>query len=261
MSNIPETGRTQRVQIRLVVIQILVFSLLLTLGGRLWYLQIRNGQEYTDEAKNNHVQQVVQPAVRGDILDARGVPLADNETRLVVSASRTELLKMADDGDAVLTRLADVLDMKPQDVKDKVRLCDAKTPSPAGTARPTSRSRSPTRPPPSRPSRSASAPRTSPASPPSPPPYAVTRPPAAPTPPRSSATSPRSPTRRSPRPRTPSRRTSAPTRSAAPAWSARTTRSCAARPASPATRSTTSAGSSGRPTTTRPSPDRPSSRR
>lgn len=74
MSNIPETGRTQRVQIRLIIIQVLVFSLLLTLGGRLWYLQIRNGQEYTDEAKNNHVQQVVQPAVRGSILDARGVP-------------------------------------------------------------------------------------------------------------------------------------------------------------------------------------------
>ncbi|MGQ4411501.1 penicillin-binding protein 2 [[Kitasatospora] papulosa] len=136
MSNIPETGRTPRVQIRLVVIQVLVLSLLLTLGGRLWYLQIRNGQEYTDEAKNNHVQQVVQPAVRGAILDARGVPLADNETRLVVSASRTELMKMKDDGVGVLNRLADVLDMKPKDVRDKVRLCDAKTPQPCWNGSP-----------------------------------------------------------------------------------------------------------------------------
>ncbi|MFJ6011546.1 penicillin-binding protein 2 [Streptomyces sp. NPDC092952] len=136
MTNIPETGRTPRVQIRLVVIQILVLSLLLTLGGRLWYLQIRNGQEYSDEAKNNHVQQVVQPAVRGSILDARGVPLADNETRLVVSASRTELLKMKDDGKSVLTRLAGVLDMKPKDVLDKVRLCDAKTPQPCWNGSP-----------------------------------------------------------------------------------------------------------------------------
>ena len=32
MTNIPETGRTPRVQIRLVVIQILVLSLLGTLG-------------------------------------------------------------------------------------------------------------------------------------------------------------------------------------------------------------------------------------
>ncbi|MFJ8308201.1 MULTISPECIES: penicillin-binding protein 2 [unclassified Streptomyces] len=136
MSNIPETGRTPRVQIRLVIIQVLVFSLLFTLGGRLWYLQIRNGKEYTDEAKNNHVQQVVQPAVRGSILDARGVPLADNETRLVVSASRTDLMKMPDKGKAVLTRLAAVLGMKPQDVMDKVRLCDAKTPKPCWNGSP-----------------------------------------------------------------------------------------------------------------------------
>ncbi|MFJ5227430.1 penicillin-binding protein 2 [Streptomyces sp. NPDC088400] len=136
MSNIPETGRTPRVQIRLIVIQVLVFSLLLTLGGRLWYLQIRNGQEYTDEAKNNHVQQVVDPAVRGSILDTRGVALADNETRLVVSASRTELMKTKDDGKAVLTRLADVLDMKPKDVMYKVRLCDAKTPQPCWNGSP-----------------------------------------------------------------------------------------------------------------------------
>ncbi|MGV9228309.1 penicillin-binding protein 2 [Streptomyces nigra] len=136
MSNIPETGRTPRVQIRLVVIQILVLSLLGTLGGRLWYLQIREGEAYAKEASGNHVQQVVQPAVRGSILDARGVPLADNETRLVVSASRTDLLKMPDDGKAVLTKLAGVLGMKPAEVMEKVRLCDSKTPQPCWNGSP-----------------------------------------------------------------------------------------------------------------------------
>ncbi|MEU7056915.1 penicillin-binding protein 2 [Streptomyces sp. NPDC046197] len=136
MTNIPETGRTRRVQVRLVVIQILVLSLLGTLGGRLWYLQIRQGSEYAEEASGNHVQQVVQPAARGSILDARGVPLADNETRLVVSASRTDLLKMKDDGRAVLTKLAGVLGMRPRDVMDKVRLCDARTPQPCWNGSP-----------------------------------------------------------------------------------------------------------------------------
>lgn len=136
MSNIPETGRTSRVTIRLVVIQILVFSLLLTLGGRLWYLQVRNGDEYEKEAAGNHVQQVVQPAARGAILDARGVPIADNETRLVVSASRTELMKMKDDGRAVLTRLAKVLDATYKEVQEKVRLCDADTPQPCWNGSP-----------------------------------------------------------------------------------------------------------------------------
>ncbi|GGR76166.1 penicillin-binding protein 2 [Streptomyces aureoverticillatus] len=136
MTNIPETGRTPRVQIRLVIIQILVVSLLLTLGGRLWYLQVRNGSEYAEEASGNHVQQVVQPAVRGSILDARGVPIADNQTRLVVSASRTDLMKMKDDGKGVLNKLAGVLNMSPKDVADKVRLCDSKTPQPCWNGSP-----------------------------------------------------------------------------------------------------------------------------
>ncbi|MDH6434357.1 penicillin-binding protein 2 [Streptomyces sp. SAI-144] len=136
MTNIPETGRTPRVQIRLVVIQILVLSLLGTLGGRLWYLQIREGDEYAKEASGNHVQQVVDPAVRGSILDARGVPLADNETRLVVSASRTDLLKMKDDGKAVLAKLGKVLGMSAKEVMQKVRLCDAKTPQPCWNGSP-----------------------------------------------------------------------------------------------------------------------------
>ncbi|MFJ3199114.1 penicillin-binding protein 2 [Streptomyces sp. NPDC086989] len=136
MTNVPETGRTSRVQIRLVILQVLVFSFLFTLGGRLWYLQIRNGAEYYHEAKSNHVQQVVQPAVRGSILDARGVPLADNETRLVVSASRTALMKMKDKGKGVLSRLSDVLDMKPQDVMNKVRICDSQTPKPCWNGSP-----------------------------------------------------------------------------------------------------------------------------
>ncbi|MFC8125336.1 penicillin-binding protein 2 [Streptomyces sp. NPDC057302] len=136
MTNIPETGRTPRVQIRLIVIQILVLSLLLTLGGRLWYLQIRNGEEYAEEASGNHVQQVVDPAVRGSILDARGVPIADNQTRLVVSASRTDLMKMKDDGKAALAKLADVLGMSAKDVSDKVRLCDSKTPQPCWNGSP-----------------------------------------------------------------------------------------------------------------------------
>ncbi|MFI1616272.1 penicillin-binding protein 2 [Streptomyces lydicus] len=135
MSNLSET-RTSRVTVRLIALQILVFSLLLTLGGRLWYLQIRNGQEYANEARNNHVQQVVDPATRGSILDARGVPLADNQTRLVVSASRTALLKMKDDGKAVLGRLAKVLGMPEKDIRNKVRLCDSKTPQPCWNGSP-----------------------------------------------------------------------------------------------------------------------------
>ncbi|MFJ3215245.1 penicillin-binding protein 2 [Kitasatospora sp. NPDC086801] len=136
MSNIPETGRTRRVTIRLVVLQILVLSLLATLGGRLWYLQIRNASVYTAKATGNHIREVVEPAVRGEILDASGRILAGNEARLVVSVSRTSLLQQRDGGKAVLGRLADVLGMPAKDVQEKVRLCDAKTPQPCWNGSP-----------------------------------------------------------------------------------------------------------------------------
>ncbi|WP_354640376.1 penicillin-binding protein 2 [Kitasatospora camelliae] len=136
MSNIPETGRTQRLTIRLVVLQILVLSLLATLGGRLWYLQIRTGSQYAAKAEGNHVREVVEPAVRGEILDASGRILAGNETKLVVSVSRTSLLQQKDKGKAVLARLAGVLGMTPKDVEEKVRLCDAKTPQPCWNGSP-----------------------------------------------------------------------------------------------------------------------------
>ncbi|MFC7220265.1 penicillin-binding protein 2 [Streptomyces polyrhachis] len=136
MTNIPATGKNQRVTIRLVALQILVMSLLLTLGGRLWFLQIRNGDEYQSKANGNHVQQVIEPAPRGAILDARGVPLADNETRLVVSASRSELMQEDDDGAAVLGRLAAVLKLDAEEVRNRVRLCDAETPKPCWNGSP-----------------------------------------------------------------------------------------------------------------------------
>ncbi|TDC23066.1 penicillin-binding protein 2 [Streptomyces sp. 8K308] len=136
MTNIPETGRTSRITIRLIVIQILVFSLLLTLGGRLWYLQIRQGDEFAAEAQGNHVQQAVQPAVRGSILDARGVPMADNETRLVVSADRTELSRLPDDGVGVLADVAELLGMEVEEVTNQVRLCDAETSQPCWNGSP-----------------------------------------------------------------------------------------------------------------------------
>ncbi|MFJ6215219.1 penicillin-binding protein 2 [Streptomyces sp. NPDC092296] len=136
MSNIPETGRTRRVTIRLVVLQVLVLSLLATLGGRLWYLQIRNGQEYTAAASQNHIREVVEPAVRGEILDASGRVLAGNTTKLVVSVSRTSLLQQKDGGSAVLDRLAAVLGMPEKDVHDKVRLCNATTPQPCWNGSP-----------------------------------------------------------------------------------------------------------------------------
>ncbi len=232
MSNIPETGRTPRVQIRLRR-----HPDPCPLAPRhprrpSVYLQIRNGSEYAKEASGNHVQQVVQPAVRGEILDARG---ADRRQRDPPRGLRLAHRPAEDEGRR--QRGPHQAGERPRHeaagLMGKVRLCDSKTPQPCWNG-------SPYQP---IPITDEATPRQAlqirersedfPASPPSPRPCAATRVPVRPTPPRSSAISRPSPTTRSSRPRTPIRLICARTRSVAPDLNASTTRRCAARPASP----------------------------
>ena len=188
------------------------------------------------------------------ILDDRGRPLARNRTALVVSISRTALLRQQDGGRALVAKVAEVIGEPAEDVWDKTRLCGSAgraaraallqrlaVPADPGHRRGQHRRWR---------CRSWSAARTSPASPPSSPRCASTRSRSAPTPPTCSATSGRSPTRSWPRKRRGHARgartrpsCSAPTWSAAPGSSASTTTTCAASPASRRSRSTTRAGS------------------
>ncbi|WP_372498717.1 penicillin-binding protein 2 [Yinghuangia soli] len=141
MPSLTNAGRSRGdgahgVRARLIILQVLVLSLVVTLFGRLWYLQIRQGEEFTKAATSNNVRSVVTNAVRGSILDDKGRPLVANRTALVVSASRTELLKMPDKGNAVLERLAGVLGMPAEEVKLKVRLCEKNVPQPCWNGSP-----------------------------------------------------------------------------------------------------------------------------
>jgi penicillin-binding protein 2 len=114
---------SQTSRLRLVVLEVLVLSLLVTLLGRLWYLQVLAGDQYQQAAADNRIREIVTPAVRGQILDSSGRPLVRNRTALVVSVSRTELLKQPDDGRAVLRRLARVIKMPYGEIAKRVRLC------------------------------------------------------------------------------------------------------------------------------------------
>ena len=79
-----------------------MLSLLVTLLGRLWYMQVVAGEEYAAAASDNRIREVVTPAVRGAILDAQGRPLVQNRTSLVVSVDRSVLLDVPDDGERVV---------------------------------------------------------------------------------------------------------------------------------------------------------------
>jgi penicillin-binding protein 2 len=110
---------------RLVVLYAVVFALLVSLGGRLWYLQVMTGVSYASAATQDQVRTVIVPPVRGQILDDAGQPLVDNHTALVVSVNRQLVSQQAGGGIGELHQLAQLLHMSYTLLQQKIRLCTA----------------------------------------------------------------------------------------------------------------------------------------
>jgi penicillin-binding protein 2 len=110
---------------RLVVLYAVVFALLVSLGGRLWYLQVMTGVSYASAATQDQVRSVIVPPVRGQILDDVGQPLVDNHTALVVSVNRQLVAQQPGGGVGELQRLATLLHMSYTTLQQKIRLCTA----------------------------------------------------------------------------------------------------------------------------------------
>lgn len=114
---------SERSGLRLVVLQVLVLSLLATLLGRLWFLQVIAGDTYQAASVSNSTRPVVTNPMRGAILDDQGRALVTNRTTVVVTVDRDTLNKQPDHGESVLRHLAPVLHMSYQDLYDRTRLC------------------------------------------------------------------------------------------------------------------------------------------
>lgn len=114
---------SERSNLRLLVLGVLVVSLLGTLLARAFYLQVLEGAGYRAAAADNTVREVVDPAVRGLILDQAGRPLVSNRTSVVVTVDRQELAKEDDDGAAVIKRLAGILDTPVSKISDRLVPC------------------------------------------------------------------------------------------------------------------------------------------
>jgi penicillin-binding protein 2 len=113
-----------RPRLRLLVIQVLVFSLLITLFARLWFLQVIAADDYAQAADQNRTRKVLTPAPRGNIVDAVGRTLVANRVSLVITVDRSALAKQPEQQQkAVLTRLAKVLGQTPADLTARTMLC------------------------------------------------------------------------------------------------------------------------------------------
>ncbi|MFC9692241.1 penicillin-binding protein 2 [Kribbella sp. NPDC056951] len=113
-----------KARLRLFVIGVLVFSLFCTLFARLWYMQVMSSADYTQAATQNHTRQVLVPAPRGTIVDAKGRTLVGNRVSLVITVDRSVLAKLPDKQQTqVIARLAKVLGQTPKELKDRTMLC------------------------------------------------------------------------------------------------------------------------------------------
>jgi penicillin-binding protein 2 len=121
---------------RLAVLHLVVASLLIGLGVRLWFVQVMSGQALASQARQEQTENVIVPPVRGEILDDTGSPMVDNQSALVVSVNMADLQQQRDGGAAVLHRLAALLGTPYKTLTEKTRICTAKVRQPCWAGSP-----------------------------------------------------------------------------------------------------------------------------
>ena len=83
---------------RLVVLYLVLGGLLGGLGYRAWSLQVGSHSSYVALSNADRIRDIVQPPVRGEIVDDNGVPLVSNASALVVSVNMSVLSQQSDGG-------------------------------------------------------------------------------------------------------------------------------------------------------------------
>ena len=121
---------------RLQVVAVLVASLVLTLMGRLYYVQVLDGHKPRQTAGRLHDGRIVLPAPRGEIVDARGRPLVGNRITHVVTVDREVVQAQPGHGVAVLARLAALLGVPQRDLTQEITPCGVHVPSPCWPGEP-----------------------------------------------------------------------------------------------------------------------------
>ena len=113
----------QRTRLSLLVVQIFILTLMVALLGRLFYLQVAAAPKYKDAALSIQSRDVINPAIRGLIVDSSGVPLALNRVGLAITVDRIALDEQSDKGVNVLARVSNLLGLAYSDVYRATRLC------------------------------------------------------------------------------------------------------------------------------------------
>lgn len=102
---------------RLAIFNLIILIIFAVLLGRLWFLQIALGNEYNQLAESNRVRTVDIPSPRGNIYDLNGEVLVKNRPGLAVAI----VPFVFKDNSKLIERLALLLDITPQEIKEKLK--------------------------------------------------------------------------------------------------------------------------------------------
>lgn len=92
----------------------------LVIVGQLWYLQVLEGDRFLDASDKNRIRVRPIAAPRGILYDRHGVPLVDNRPAFTLSLIPRELPRETGARDAVLGRLASLLQIPYRELLDAV---------------------------------------------------------------------------------------------------------------------------------------------
>jgi len=109
----------QNLSARVGAIQVIAFVLLALLGARLYYLQVVNGEYYSDRAENQRIRMIPIPAPRGAIFDRKGRILVDSRPIYNVVISNDGLKHAAAGPDKVVD-YSSGLRLEPQFVTERL---------------------------------------------------------------------------------------------------------------------------------------------
>jgi penicillin-binding protein 2 len=107
--------------LRLRLFGLLIFAIFAALLGRLWYIQILNGEAMRDKAEANRRKRIRTVAPRGVITDAAGRPIVTNSAQFTVFVDRNDLPKDKAQKAEVFERLAKILGTTPDDLQKGMR--------------------------------------------------------------------------------------------------------------------------------------------
>jgi penicillin-binding protein 2 len=121
---------------RFSIIVVLVASMVLTLVGRLYFVQVLDPNKPRQTAGLLHPGDIVVPAPRGQIVDSTGHVLVDNTAIQVMTIDQDRLQTLPDHGAAVLARVAGLLGTSKDYLAAVITPCSSKVPAPCWTGEP-----------------------------------------------------------------------------------------------------------------------------